>query len=266
MKMTCRFSRTRLGPLTAKAAVTALLFMGGPPGATAARAVVHASDITPPEPAPPRPAIVGIADTHVHQFANLGFGGLEVWGSPMDPSLDANAFLASRDAARRRALPDSDFIYVSNDEVSGYQAAANIAVKDTPAATSCDNGSCWPQCPAGTGVTGNACWRIAIHGVNGTADLLSKAIEDVDSHGTLGYPDMQGWPAYDIVTAQQVYWEWLKRANDHGLKLIVMLAVNNAVLCSVGIHKTAFGCGDDGSVDRQIQGAKDLEQYIDQVE
>lgn len=103
MSMTCRFSRTRLGRLTAKAAITALLFTGMLPGATAARVVLHASDITPPEPAPPRPPIVGIADTHVHQFANLGFGGIEVWGSPVDPSLDANAFLTARRGAPARA-------------------------------------------------------------------------------------------------------------------------------------------------------------------
>ena len=51
--------------------------------------IVGASDVIPPVPPPPRPAIVGFVDTHLHQFANLGFGGLEVWGSPMDPTLDA---------------------------------------------------------------------------------------------------------------------------------------------------------------------------------
>ena len=50
------------------------------------------------------------------------------------------------------------------------------------------------------------------------------------------------------------------------MKLMVMLAVNNSVLCRLGIHRLSFGCGDDGSVDRQIQAAKDLEQYIDAVE
>jgi len=115
-------------------------------------------------------------------------------------------------------------------------------------------------------VPGNACWRVTIHGDDGGADLLSNAVEEVEHHGILGFPDMNGWPAWNIVTAQQVYWEWLKRAHDHGMKLMVMLAVNNSVLCSVGVHRTAFGCGDDGSVDRQIQGAKDLEQYIDAVE
>jgi microsomal dipeptidase-like Zn-dependent dipeptidase len=83
------------------------------------------------------------------------------------------------------------------------------------------------------------------------------------SHGVLGYPDMDGWPAFDVHTAQQAYWEWLKRAHDHGLKLIVMLAVNNSVLCQLAVHRASFGCGDDDAVTRQIQGAKDLEAYID---
>jgi microsomal dipeptidase-like Zn-dependent dipeptidase len=264
MDITCRFSKTDLARWTAKALITALsAALLAPATATS---VVHAQDVTPPVPAPPRPPIVGFADTHVHQFANLAFGGLEVWGSPVDPSLDPNAFLGSPDDARRRALPNSDYIFVSNSEVDGYVSVADVPVRNTPLATSCDNGSCWPQCPAGSGVQGNACWKVTIHGDNGGADLLAYAVEEVDHHGILGFPDMDGWPAWNIVTAQQVYWEWLKRAHDHGMKLMVMLAVNNSVLCGVGVHKTAFGCGDDGSVDRQIQGAKNLEQYIDAVE
>ena len=74
---------------------------------------------------------------------------------------------------------------------------------------------------------------------------------------------MNGWPAFDVLTAQQAYWEWLKRAHQHGLKMIVMLAVNNSVLCQLALHRASFGCGDDGAVNRQIQGAKDLEDYID---
>ena len=42
---------------------------------------------------------------------------------------------------------------------------------------------------------------------------------------------MNGWPAFDVLTTQDAYWEWLKRAHDHGLQLMVMLAVNNSVLC-----------------------------------
>jgi microsomal dipeptidase-like Zn-dependent dipeptidase len=74
---------------------------------------------------------------------------------------------------------------------------------------------------------------------------------------------MDGWPAWEVLTAQQAYWEWLARAHQHGLQLMVMLAVNNSVLCQLAIHRNSFSCGDDPAVDRQIQGAKDLEAYID---
>ena len=48
----------------------------------------------------------------------------------------------------------------------------------------------------------------------GSGDLLNELIpHGSDGHGTMGYPDMNGWPAFDVLTAQQAYWEWLKRAH-----------------------------------------------------
>lgn len=208
--------------------------------------VVRANDVIPPLPAPVRTPIVGFIDTHLHQFANLGFGGLEVFGSPMDPALDPNAPIED---ARARALPDSDFIYVPVAEASDYLGIGGGAV----------GGPLLP-CPDGSGT----CVRITIHGPSGGDDLLNQLIPNGSpSHGTMGYPDMNGWPAFDVLTAQQAYWEWLKRAHKHGLKMIVMLAVNNSVLCQLAVHRGSYGCGDDGAVNRQIQGAKDLEDYID---
>lgn len=221
-----------------------------------ASTVVYASDITPP-PAPPAPnPIIGFIDTHLHQFANLGFGGYEVWGSPMDPSLDAGASL---DDARARALPDSDYIYVGDDQIGSIRAAFGIPVTSTPSAA---HGN-YAQCPSS-----DPCWRVSIHGNDGNDDLLNSVIQH-SSHDTNGYrasgsPDagMQ-WPAWNVVTTQQAYWEWLQRAHQHGLKMITMTAVNNAVLCNVGIGFVSYQCDDDSAVARQIQGAKDLEAYID---
>ena len=224
-------------------------------------AAVLGNDVIPPIPPPPRPPIVGFADTHLHQFANLGFGGLEVWGSPMDPTLDASSPLSE---ARARALPNSDFVYVSAPEALDYLYIAGVPAVATPLVESCDSGACWPQCPQGTGVSGNACVKIAIHGPGGSNDLLNQLVpHGSPAHGVVGYPDMNGWPAFDVLTTQQAYWEWLGRAHQHGLKLIVMLAVNNSVLCQLAMHLNSFGCGDDGAVARQIQGAKNLETYID---
>ena len=86
-----------------------------------------------------------------------------------------------------------------------------------------------------------------VHGPSGGDDLLNQLIPNGSpSHGTMGYPDMNGWPAFDVLTAQQAYWEWLTRAHQHGLKMIVMLAVNNSVLCQLAVHRAWDGCGDDG--------------------
>ena len=247
----CGFRRSRFAP-----SLTLLLV-----ALIARSTVVRANDVTPPVAPPPRTPIIGFVDTHLHQFANLGFGGLEVFGSPVDPLLDPDAPLP---AARGRALPDSDFIYVSAADAGDYRYIGGIDALSTPLAESCDDGSCWAGCPGGTGVPDNACVKISIHGPGGSTDLLNQLIPNGSSgHGTFGYPDMNGWPAFDVLTAQQAYWEWLQRAHQHGMKLMVMLAVNNSVLCQLAMHRNSFGCGDDSSVSRQIQGAKNLEDYID---
>ena len=217
---------------------------------------VYAQDVVPPPPPPVQTPIVGFIDTHLHQFANLGFGGLELWGSPVDPTLDPSAPL---DNARARALPDSAFIYVADDQIDAIRGALGIRVSDTPSAS---HGN-FAGCP-----TADPCYQVTIHGIDGGADLLNSQITNLDHHGTTGYrpmggPASMGWPTYHTVTTQQAYWEWLQRAHDHGLKMITMTAVNNTVLCNIGIGIAGYGCDDDSAVVRQIQGAKDLETYID---
>jgi hypothetical protein len=95
------------------ALITTMVMTGLMPARIAPR-VARANDVIPPPPPPPQTPIVGFVDTHLHQFANLGFGGLEVFGSPVDPTLDAAAPLH---VARARALPDSDYIYVRDSEI-----------------------------------------------------------------------------------------------------------------------------------------------------
>jgi len=84
MRMTCRFRHSRAARVASRTLVAVFFWIGLLPGAS--RGVVYASDITPPTPPTVHKKIEGFADTHVHQFSNLGFGGLEVWGSPVDPT------------------------------------------------------------------------------------------------------------------------------------------------------------------------------------
>lgn len=250
----------RLSVLVVCSIVATFVGLGATPGPVRPPAAA-ASDVTPP-PTPPAPEqpITGFVETHLHQFANQGFGGLEIWGSPMDPTGDPSAPLAD---ARARALPDSDFLWVDDSQVDDLQAVGGLSARSNPSTVRCDH-DCPPQCPPGSGTTDNPCWKVDIHGTDGHDDLLNKALGGKDSgHGTFGYPDMAGWPAWDVYTTQQAYYEWLARAHDHGMQVMTMLAVNNELLCNLGYHRASYGCSDDAAVVRQIQGAKDLEAYID---
>lgn len=99
------------------------------------------------------------------------------------------------------------------------------------------------------------------HGLCGCGDIIGAALGEFLCHHVGGYPQFEGWPRWYSYTHQQVYFEWLKRAWEGGLRLMTMLAVNSEVLCLVvnGIYQ----CDDMEAVDRQIQAAKDLEEYID---
>src|SRR5688500_5575173 len=228
-----RGNRRRLSLLTLAAFVAHL--------ATAARPA-HA------EPAPP-PPIWGFADLHAHMFANLGFGGLAVWGKPFVPDDDI-----------AKALPWSDFAPYEDVgtviDPSGQPVPEIANIGFIP----------WPNvpatCPPGTGTLENPCLGVSIHGVGGLADILNLAFSGNVGHNVGGYPQFDGWPRWNNYTGQQMYYQWLKRAHDGGLRLMVMMAVNNEVLCKAINRKQDFGCEDMPAIERQLQGALDLEAFV----
>lgn len=108
-----------------------------------------------------------------------------------------------------------------------------------------------------------------VHGPNGILDVFGKTQGEgglLPGHNTSGYPGFEGWPRSTTFTHQQVYETWLKRAVDGGLRLMVMYAVNNPVLC--GAVERLKGnlnpqCGDMQAVQVQLDAAKAFEQYVD---
>lgn len=144
----------------------------------------------------------GFADLHLHQFADLGFGGRVLWGSP-----------AADDAGLTSCRPRHG--------------------------------------PHGlTDVTGNISKLVLRTG--GLTALLG--------HRTVGTPQFPDWPAWNDLTHQSVPLSGLIRAVAGGLRLIVMLAVNNELL---GRLTGGRRYHDMEAVDRQIQAAKELEAAID---
>lgn len=57
--------------------------------------------------------------------------------------------------------------------------------------------------------------------------VINSFIWDFFRHGEEGYPSFSSWPNTNIWTHQQVYEDWLFRAYQGGLRLMVMLAVNS---------------------------------------
>ena len=112
-------------------------------------------------------------------------------------------------------------------------------------------------------------WCTSAHGPGGVGDLVDKAMSYTylglprAGHLVGGNPEFNGWPRWDSYTHQMVYEDWLGRAVQGGLRLMVMLAVNSEFLCSLIAKAPGRSCNDMEAVDYQIQAAKDMEAYID---
>lgn len=106
-----------------------------------------------------------------------------------------------------------------------------------------------------------------VHGPLGSLDLLGNIASLVHDtgigHWNDGYPSFNGWPDWKSLTHQAVYEDWLKRALDGGLRLMVMMAVNNADACHAVIRAPGRTCNDMEAVDLQLAEAKKMQAYID---
>jgi microsomal dipeptidase-like Zn-dependent dipeptidase len=68
-------------------------------------------------------------------------------------------------------------------------------------------------------------------------------------HDHAGYPSFRTWPHFSTVVHQQMWFEWLKRAWQGGLRTLVALAVNNHLLAE----------GLDGGLPRDDRASADLQ-------
>lgn len=102
-----------------------------------------------------------------------------------------------------------------------------------------------------------------VHGPYGITDFVGNAASGRVSHKTEAYPSFRGWPAWNGINHQQVYYKWLERAHRGGLRLIVSHAVNSEALCTLMNKKESYTCNDMEAVDRQIEAATSLEKFID---
>jgi microsomal dipeptidase-like Zn-dependent dipeptidase len=178
-------------------------------------------------PQPGTGPVRGIADVHTHQFSNLGFGGVVFWGAPFDWR-GINSALAWCDYTW-----DFSTRSLFNSPLPpvfsfGYEVHGPKEFQ-------------WGGNPISLGTDEGA------HNVGGTGPF-------------------DGWPKYNTISHQQMYHKWLERAYLGGLRLMVMHAVSNEALCKASKRRDGWNCDDMPAVDRQLQGAKDLEWAIDYMD
>ena len=181
----------------------------------------------------------GYADIHAHMFANQAFGGLVVWGQPFSFG------------GVNRALPPGDFSY-HVDPVFNI-----LGVKHKPADT----------------ILGKPIHGSSHSGDPFTGDPIGKQLHDgafsknngiAPSSDADGGHDFTGWPKWKSTTHQQMYYKWLERAYQGGQRLMVMFAVNNEVLCKIGVRENGRDCKQNmQDIDIQISNAYLLQTYVD---
>ncbi len=152
----------------------------------AALAITATASGAPVAPAKSQP-VKGFADTHLHQMADLAWGGGFIWGK--------------HDGPQSKALP---------------------------------------VCSGGND-----------HGF-----LLGEGTFGFHGKRRDGYPTFNGWPRWDAVSHQTVHADWLKRAHQRGLSLVVMSAGNDEPFCDVIPKKfRKWECNDMAAVDRMVDAA-----------
>ncbi|MCY1075836.1 membrane dipeptidase [Archangium lansingense] len=115
-------------------------------------------------------------------------------------------------------------------------------------------------------------WCDTVHGPGGTRDSFGSIMATLgygtggSGHRVGGYPQYDGWPRWNSYTHQSMYEDWLYRSVQGGLRLLVMLAVNNQDIFGFPIYATkAPGrTGEDmEAVDLQIAEAYAMQSYLD---
>ncbi|HLW51347.1 MAG TPA: membrane dipeptidase [Candidatus Angelobacter sp.] len=172
-----------------------------------------------PQPLPPDASgrLRGWVDLHTHPLANLGFGGKLLYGGADVGSLlpaDPDCHHNVRATSEQQALGHDKSTHGGHDFISN---------------------------PCGDELR-----KLVIHGLQSG---LNGADESEDA---LGYPSFAEWPVWNDLTHQKMWVEWIRRAYDGGLRVMVALAVNNKTLGDMTAGPGDYATDDKTSADLQI--------------
>jgi microsomal dipeptidase-like Zn-dependent dipeptidase len=100
------------------------------------------------------------------------------------------------------------------------------------------------------------------HGPGGILPSLEGA---GTGHLVGGNDQFDGWPRHTTLAHQQAYVDWIKRAVDGGLRLVVCLAVNNELLSTrmTELYGPNLAVDDASAIVRQLDAVAAMVQFVD---
>jgi len=175
----------------------------------------------PPPPPQTGAKLRGYVDLHTHPLSNLGFGGKLLYGG-----VDVGALLPSD--------PDCNH---------------NVRAASMQQALGHDNST-----HGGVDIFHNQCGdEIRKQVIHGLQTANHGADPPDDAHGA---PEFKDWPVWNDITHQKMYVDWIRRAYDSGLRVMVALAVNNKTLGDATAGPGDYPTDDKTSADLQIAETK----------
>lgn len=218
--------------------------------------------------------VEGIADLHIHQFAERGFGGRMLWGDHRGPKRQA--------LAPEVTSPGSDNLieYLGSTRGVGTPAQGRLAMlsEEVPSMSLDAN------VIATLSQMGGAAVGPALVGENNRLTSWSSRNEDgFFQVGGGGAPTFADWPHHADRSHQMAHLSWLRRAHQDGLNLIVVSLVNSPFLCTLMSAFDAYGnvrefdengnptgdyvssgwdCNTKANIDRQLDAAHALDRDI----
>lgn len=151
-----------------------------------------------------RSQLRGWVDLHTHPMSHLGFGRKALHGAPDEGSIvPANTRGCNGSAFRARSPAEA------LDHCNGTHGGWGV-----------DN-SCGDYI------------RAAVINFGIDTKFKYKSDNPHGDHHHAGYPNFPFWPHHTSKLHQQMWWEWIKRAYEGGLRVMVALTVNNELLAEV---------------------------------
>ncbi len=192
--------------------------------------------------------VFGFADLHTHPAANLGFGRNLYVGSPIGPITEALASCATHHDTN----PNDEWV----GPATGYGLVIFLGIVLGPAVLAEAPTLLATALPAARTAVGAG---TAAADSGAALELIKPMLYGIDGplHSGVGYPALMTYRYYNALH-QHMYVDWIRRAYDGGLRLMVAHPVHTALLANIDPKADRTRLDDKSSGDDQLALIKEI--------